>query len=437
MIEIILKRKPIRDFLKNYSSERWTEIIPNVLEIGVLNLKNSFGTYQFSQEDFQSILYDLYNYNHRPNPKESKETRERSECNHKGQIYQTKETYREDFDNKTNRNSASNRRQPICDKKSSRSNTEVFVMGDQELQKKHRMNSQNCRNKHYNIMHDLPKGKNDKNKRNIESKIKSQVANDKYIHKVLNNPKRNENNNNNQYQTNSGNNYKINYDKNLQPESIYDKENQMYYYDIQDGSNYDKYNYSYPTTDISYRETQGNKLNYGYNEISNNYIFNKNTHDYLRTNNRNNSDFKKCYCCSRNDLYSPGKYYQKDSFSVQNKYNFNNTPTRTPTTNCIDDVYKTVNYKNVENKNNFDNNMIKQKKGISKSNSKSDFNYKPNKDKLNENQQMDIEQNNDKLNASKDSEEQLTSSQRIKFLFKREVVNWKNDPISDDNAKSE
>jgi hypothetical protein len=50
---------------------------------------------------------------------------------------------------------------------------------------------------------------------------------------------------------------------------------------------------------------------------------------------------------------------------------------------------------------------------------------------------MDIEQNNDKLNASKDSEEQLTSSQRIKFLFKREVVNWKNDPISDDNAKSE
>ena len=79
MIEIILKRKPIRDFLKNYSSERWTEIIPNVLEIGVLNLKNSFGTYQFSQEDFQSILYDLYNYNHRPFPKENKQIRERSE----------------------------------------------------------------------------------------------------------------------------------------------------------------------------------------------------------------------------------------------------------------------------------------------------------------------------------------------------------------------
>ena len=215
MIEIILKRKPIRDFLKNYSSERWTEIIPNVLEIGVLNLKNSFGTYQFSQEDFQNILYDLYNYNHRPFPKESKRTRERSECNRKGQIYQTKETYREDFDNKTNRNSASNRRPPICDKKSSRSNTEVFVMGEQEFQKKHRMNSQNCRNKGYNIKQDLSKGKNDENKKNIESKIKSQVANDKYIHKVLNNPKRNENNNDNQYQTNSGNNYKINFDKNL------------------------------------------------------------------------------------------------------------------------------------------------------------------------------------------------------------------------------
>ena len=38
MIEIILKRKPIRDFLKNYSSERWTEIIPAVMKIDILNL---------------------------------------------------------------------------------------------------------------------------------------------------------------------------------------------------------------------------------------------------------------------------------------------------------------------------------------------------------------------------------------------------------------
>ena len=120
---------------------------------------------------------------------------------------------------------------------------------------------------------------------------------------------------------------------------------------------------------------------------------------------------------------------------MKNNYDFNNTTTRTPTTNYLD-VYKTVNYNKGENKNDFYNNMIKQEKDISKSSSKSDLNYKPNKDKLNDNQQMVIEQNNDKLNVSKDSEEQLTSSQRIKFLFKREVVNWKNEPISDDDAKS-
>ena len=62
MIDIILKRKPIREFLYNYSNERWKEIIPTVMEIGVLNLKNSFGTYQFSKEDFDSILHDLHTF---------------------------------------------------------------------------------------------------------------------------------------------------------------------------------------------------------------------------------------------------------------------------------------------------------------------------------------------------------------------------------------
>ena len=44
MIEIIFKRRPIREFLKKYPSDKWKEIIPDVLEIGVLNLKNSFNT---------------------------------------------------------------------------------------------------------------------------------------------------------------------------------------------------------------------------------------------------------------------------------------------------------------------------------------------------------------------------------------------------------
>ena len=41
MIDVIFKRRPIRDFLKNYPTEKWKEVIPDVFEIGVLNLKNS------------------------------------------------------------------------------------------------------------------------------------------------------------------------------------------------------------------------------------------------------------------------------------------------------------------------------------------------------------------------------------------------------------
>ena len=70
MIDIILRRKPIRDFLNNYSNECWKEIIPTVMEMGVLNLKNSFGTYQFSKEDFNSILHDLHNFKLQPFIKE-------------------------------------------------------------------------------------------------------------------------------------------------------------------------------------------------------------------------------------------------------------------------------------------------------------------------------------------------------------------------------
>ena len=40
------------------------------MEIGVLNLKNSFGKYQFSKEDFNSILQDLHTFKPQPLIKE-------------------------------------------------------------------------------------------------------------------------------------------------------------------------------------------------------------------------------------------------------------------------------------------------------------------------------------------------------------------------------
>ena len=59
MLENCLKHKIIRDFLKNYSQEKWPIIIPSLIEIAILNLKSSFKTLFFSEEDFKNILSDL------------------------------------------------------------------------------------------------------------------------------------------------------------------------------------------------------------------------------------------------------------------------------------------------------------------------------------------------------------------------------------------
>ena len=52
-------RKSCVEFLKNYSDEILSEIIPNVFEIGVLTLKNSFHKMIFSKDELRNIIYDL------------------------------------------------------------------------------------------------------------------------------------------------------------------------------------------------------------------------------------------------------------------------------------------------------------------------------------------------------------------------------------------
>ena len=62
MINEILTRFPSREFLNKYPSERWKDIIADVIEIGILNLRNSFGTDEFSKNEIQGILNDLRHY---------------------------------------------------------------------------------------------------------------------------------------------------------------------------------------------------------------------------------------------------------------------------------------------------------------------------------------------------------------------------------------
>ena len=49
MLDLIFRKKNCREFLKVYSEDLYRDIIPNVFEIGVLTLKNSFHKMIFSK----------------------------------------------------------------------------------------------------------------------------------------------------------------------------------------------------------------------------------------------------------------------------------------------------------------------------------------------------------------------------------------------------
>ena len=59
MLETCLENKVIHEFLTYYDKSCWHKLIPSLLEIAILNLKSSFGTYLFSEEDLHNIIKDL------------------------------------------------------------------------------------------------------------------------------------------------------------------------------------------------------------------------------------------------------------------------------------------------------------------------------------------------------------------------------------------
>lgn len=66
MIDALFKRRISREFLKGYSEELYRDVIPDVFEIGVLSLKNSFNKMQFTKGELNEILEDLRNGEYNP-----------------------------------------------------------------------------------------------------------------------------------------------------------------------------------------------------------------------------------------------------------------------------------------------------------------------------------------------------------------------------------
>ena len=305
----IFKRRPVRDFLRLYPSDRWKELIPDIFEIGVLNLKNSFGTLKFSKTQIKDILLDLRNY--KPNEEEININNMNNDINYEEQ---NNNEYEEDYnnnneeeeylenedDNNVNNynmnnngnNIKNNQNKEKEDMKERMANAEVFIPDENKIGIKVNYNRPKIA---YNSTMEEIREKNIENKRNIgytESKIKYQIMNDKRNHQMRKRKISDDNNYNNdndgnfsfkkdknikeKKEKNLNKNYLINFDKNLNPENPIEmqKKNINYNYNIFNNNN----------------NEMNNNYNNDFNEENIFNSFKNNINNYDNSNSFNNND---------------------------------------------------------------------------------------------------------------------------------------------------
>ena len=291
VVNEIFKRRPARDFLRLYPSDKWKELIPDIFEIGVLNLKNSFGTLKFSKEQIKDILLDLRNYkpneenininnNYIEEQNNNEDDNNKSEEEEEEYYNANEENNNINYFNDNNNNRMKNKEEI----KERSANAEVFIPDENNIKIKVNYNRPKIA---YNSTMEEIRERNIENKRNIgytESKIKYQIMNDKRSHqmrkrKILNDDNNNDNERNfsfnkNKKERNTNKNYVINFDKKLNPQKPIEKQKNRY-----------DYNYNNNFDDINYINNNSNN-----NEFNEENIFNNlNNNNYINNENNNNN----------------------------------------------------------------------------------------------------------------------------------------------------
>ena len=64
MMEILYKKKVIRDFLSLYSESSWTQLVSHILEYGIILFKKKFNVAALSPEDIYKIVENFKNDEH-------------------------------------------------------------------------------------------------------------------------------------------------------------------------------------------------------------------------------------------------------------------------------------------------------------------------------------------------------------------------------------
>lgn len=239
MIDALFKRRPARDFLRKYPTTQWKEIIPDVFEIGVLNLRNSFNTYEFSKTDLQNILLELRNS--RPN-----RTVKVSNINDPMSSMEFQDTLLDRTFPRAKRFEEEKIFDELKKRKHSPARTEVYVSelnhaDEKNYPEKYRFltNTNRPRMPYYRTQEEI-KLQNFENKRNLEykrnemTKTREDMIKDKMMYDALknnknvsmdympNNANRSASKEKNKL-NNSGHNYIINFDKNFNEESTEEK----------------------------------------------------------------------------------------------------------------------------------------------------------------------------------------------------------------------
>ena len=97
MLESCLSHKIIRDFLRNHSENKWKDLIPVLIEIGILNLQKAFNKIIFTYEELKKISHNLHH-------EQIERDKERSKEVNKENIYDSLNMVLEKEENKINLN---------------------------------------------------------------------------------------------------------------------------------------------------------------------------------------------------------------------------------------------------------------------------------------------------------------------------------------------
>ena len=276
----IFERRPAREFLSIYPTKVWNEVIPNVFEIGILNLKNSFNTLKFSRNDFENILYELRNYKPKQkqyyqNEEEENEEEEYEEDSYYDQSYHSNKSI-----NKTRKNFTTAR-------------TEVFIPDIKEIERN--ITKFHPRRPYYTSIDDI-KIKNRENNRNlsyVESKIRPQVLNDRMNYKAM----KTQNDVNRNYQREQRQRNNMNYNNNNNFHTFNNNDN---YYDnnsndnMNNNNNYDNNNYNNMNNNMNnqdYLQRSGDSNYYNNNDMPNYEMTNSN-YNNQQSNYIENNDYQ-------------------------------------------------------------------------------------------------------------------------------------------------